>query len=294
MLAIQVEHDKCHTELSKTSTSALELERKLLSTKAELTRYHELAKKLQDTITITQNDLKTTTIHLQMEKKNNKELQAMVESLNGTLEQSGKKLEGVDLQFALNKKELVEKKLELQQMAHENRTLRCELKQAQHSQATTESERERSEQEVKSLNAELAQAQERVLSLSQKLSTAFSNIESYKHQLEQYQDRLTSNTAENAKLIKDTKISEMEMDSVRANLLAANRQLSEKKELLFEKEEELSLLKQEKISLTSDLAESKREIHSLTSFQTKLENDLKSNKSQLEMEQARITKVRLV
>lgn len=91
--------------------------------------------------------------------------------------------------------------------------------------------------------------------------------------------------------VNDSNITKMEMERIKMNLVAVNRQFSEKKAELQEKEDEVRSLTQEKSSLTADLTESKREIHSLATFQTKLENDLRNRESQLEAEQARITQV---
>lgn len=293
LLLLQAEHDKCHTELSRTATSALELERMLQSTTSDLTRYQELAKKLQDTITVTQSDLETTTIHLQMEKQNNRELQAMVDALNGTLERSGRKMEGIDLQFAQNKKELLERRLELQQMLEENHTLRLELKKAQNNTSSVHIELERRVKDLRSQNMDLIQTKETASSLAQKLASAIATIDNYKHQIEQYQCQLTTNKAENVKLAKDTKISEMEMESLTISLTATSKQLSGMKEQLYQREDEVRIVKQEKMSLAGDLSEYKREILSLSTIRSKLESDLNLKQSQIETEQTRMLQVRM-
>lgn len=271
------------------------LEKRLRSTTADLERYQDLAKKLQKTITTTQNDLETAIINLQEEKRNNKELQAMVDTLSGNLELSGRKLEGIDVQYTQNKKELMENKLGLQKIVHENHSLKHELKEAQSISMHLQDDLDRRERDLQSQRMELSEARNTASSLAQKLDMETSSADSHRHQLEEYRAQLTSNVAENDKLMNDSQLIAMEVQNLQLKVTTTTyKQLSEKKADLHEREDEMRHLKQDNISLTRELTESKREVHSLVSFRTKLEDELKNKQSQLESEHTRALTVSIL
>lgn len=281
----------CHGELSRTTKYATEIETKLQSTTSDLTRFQELAKKLQDTITINQNELETISLSLELERQNNRELQAMVEALNGNAERSGKQLEGMDAQLSSSKKELAEKRLTLQSVQHANHSLKLEAKQKEATCVSLEAELGNSQRNLKAKNVALKETRDVISSLEQDLANAHTEIDNYRIQVEEFQSQLKSNEFENARLIKDREINEIEIQSVMLNVKMTSKQLEEKKTQLQRREEEGNILEQEKMHLASDLSEYKREVHSLASLKNKLENDLDLKASELEIDRSKIAKV---
>lgn len=285
---MRTEHANTRAELSKTSTHATEIETKLQSTTADLTRFKELATKLQDTITATTSELETTTRSLQMEKQNNKELQAMVDALTTKLQRSGKKVEEFDAQFELNKKELSERRLELQNMQQENHSLKLELKQRQNTSATLEHELEMRQRDLQTKTAALMEVKGDMSTL---VTDANSEMDTFKLQIEELRSQLKTGAFENSRLAKDKEICEIEMQSIVLNAKMTNKQLEEKKTQLQRREEEMRVLEQDKDTFFSELSDSKREIHSLANLKTRLENDLELKASELEIEHRRVVKV---
>lgn len=292
-MSLRAEHVNCHGELSRTTKYATQIETKLQSTTSDLTRFQELATRLQDTIAITQNELETVTLSLELERQNNKELQAMVEALSVNLEHSKKHLGGMDAQFNSSKKELAEKKLALQSVQQDNHSLKLEVKQNRATCATLDAELGNSQRNLKAKNLALVETRDAMSSLEQELANAHTEIDTYTIQVEEFHAQLKSNEFENSRLMKDKEIDQIEMQSVMLNVKMTSKQLEEKKTQLQRREEEWKILEQEKMCLMSDLSEYKRQVHSLAALKTKLENDLELRASELEIEQSRVEKVSL-
>lgn len=248
--------------------------------------------KLQDTITLTQNELETTIISLEMERQSNKELQSMVDALSGNLERSGKQMGAIDVQFNSTKRELAEKRLALQSMQQENHSLKMEVKGSEATRAALEAELENSQRNLRANNSALIEAKDTVSSLENELADAHSEIDTFRIQIEDFQSRLKSNELENSRLAKDKEINELEMQSVMLNVKRASKQLEEKMVQLQQKEEDSRQLQQDRMCLASELTEYKREVQSLSALKTQLENAVELKSTELEVEKNRTEKVR--
>ncbi len=288
---MQAEYANCKAELHRTASTASELERRLTATTADLKRYQDLAKKLQNTISVTQNDLETTTLSLQIERQNNKELQVMVDTLNGNLDRSGKKLEGIDVQFAQSKKELMGKKLELEQLLQENHTLRMELKYAQNASSALQEELTVHHREFTAKGRDLILTKEKLAAMTQKHAIANSDIDSYRHQVDHIRAQLCSSENEHSRLMNDNKMNETEMNTVQLDLAVASKKLAEKVTELKYLEDQVKSLRKESELRSAELSSSKVTIQSLTNAKTKLQNELELKSSHLEMEARRLSGV---
>lgn len=294
MMCLQTQHDQCHAELSKTAKYATELENRLLTTTADLQSFQELARNLQETINVTQNDLEIAVRSLEMEKQNNKELQATIDGLSGNLERSGKKLEGIDVQFALLKKELIEKRLELQNMVQENHAIKLELRQSQDTSTHLQCKLDQCTRELNAQDVELVDTKDTMGSMAQKLAVTYSDIEKHRCQLQHFHSQLSSSEAENAKLVKECKMYERELQRLKTELAMAGKEVMEKKTKLASKEDELRVLMQERITFTTEITDYKRQVQSLSTVKYSLENDLDMKASDVDREHRRTLQVSIV
>lgn len=294
VISLQTQHDQCHAELSKTAKYATELENRLMTTSADLESYQELARSLQETINITQNDLETTVRSLEMERQSNKDLQAMINGLSGNLERSGKKLEGIDVQFAFLKKELMEKKLELQRMIQENHTVKLELRQSQDTSTDLQSKLDQSTRELNAQDAELVDTKDTMGTMAQKLAVSYSEFEKHRSQVQQFHSQLSSSEAASTKLVKECKTYEMELQRLKAELAMAGKEVMDKRTKLASREDDLRTLMQERVAFSTEITDYKRQVQSLSTVRDSLENDLDMKASDVDREHRRTMQVSVV
>lgn len=244
----------------------------------------QLAKQFQDIITTTKRDHEATNKNLEMEREANKELHSTVQSMN-------KKIDENDANFAATRKELSQKKLQLQQAQQEKSSMTLEVEQLQASADSFKRELGRYETDMRCLEDELAKVKVVSFETKQKLGAAEKEANSNKLTVEELRSKLTSTDAEIERITKASTASTAENLDFRTKLMSTNTQLAEKKAILQLKEEQTVTLKKERYTLQSEVSEMKRELLSLKSIKSKLESDIKLKSTELEMDEKRISDV---
>lgn len=190
----------------------------------------EVARKLQTSLTSAQR--KRDSSGLEGEKRSLEELRATMVSESRSTEESGRRMGMLDVEGGQYKRQLAQKRQEVEKLQTETRSLKNELRESRRKSTLLQTEVDRLQRELKTQKKELVELQESHLSVQQRATKAHKELATCRQELKGARAQPAAGEAENTSLGREKRESVSEARNLRQRQSGASSEFPEKEEAL--------------------------------------------------------------